>query len=239
VFRLSVWTQCLCKKCWRFYGNTTSKWYWLTIVRKNWTRWNKERSSWPANNFRFHHRSRWLLFCLKLWKYHIPEWETSRKDTKAPAKKFSSQSSISIPFLVRNLLACMVNSFWLDVILEWRRVFTVMTKHILPYQKRMIANDSDRIHATYSFRTATGRVISSRPNLQNVPHAIDVSTFFPFTSFQFSNILSKLKSKGKRIFWNAKHNGCFYNQFTRGISAEAWSCHCLCRLLPTWVKNYQ
>jgi DNA polymerase theta len=65
------------------------------------------------------------------------------------------------------------------VIMEWRRIYSAVTKTIYPIQKIKHFNTNlatDRIHAVCQTHTATGRVIVCNPNLQNVPKEFDIGT---------------------------------------------------------------
>ena len=65
------------------------------------------------------------------------------------------------------------------LILEWRRVSATVTKTVFPLFKDAVRHkrlDSIRIHSSYQFHTATGRVATSDPNLQMVPKEYDIGT---------------------------------------------------------------
>ena len=66
-----------------------------------------------------------------------------------------------------------------NIILEWRRINSALTKIVFPVQKEQVPCDPplsmSRIFPTALTHTATGRVSFVEPNLQNVPRDFDIN----------------------------------------------------------------
>ena len=59
-------------------------------------------------------------------------------------------------------------------VMEFRTVSTIVSNHLFPLMHVKKYNhdlEMNRVHSRYDYHTATGRVTTQRPNLQNVPHA--------------------------------------------------------------------
>ncbi|XP_012557615.2 DNA polymerase theta isoform X1 [Hydra vulgaris] len=83
------------------------------------------------------------------------------------------------------------------LILEWRKINSTLTKFVYPVQRRKRSSDVLQMHRIFTeaiYRTCTGRVTFSEPNLQNVPKEFDI---------KLSSLV--VKSPPHQITGNKKH----------------------------------